>query len=197
MPRPITYSDGLLEGYLAQRRADTASRLVPEPLRRGSALDIGCGCTPLFLLQTAFSRKVGIDKTFAGAMQLPGVELCAIDLHKTQFIPFEDRSFSVVALLASIEHFPRESLVNILKEARRLLKTPGRLIITTPAPWADPLLRILARLRIVSAKGMAEHQATYGRREIAAHLNQAGFDIRLLRFGYFELGLNSWIFVDT
>ncbi|MDP2947815.1 MAG: hypothetical protein Q8N88_06895, partial [Nanoarchaeota archaeon] len=60
MDKP-TRGTGLLEKYLAKKRAHMANKLIPESLRRGRILDVGCGETPFFLLNTKFNEKYGID----------------------------------------------------------------------------------------------------------------------------------------
>jgi len=55
----VTRGNGLLEGCLARRRCARADALIPDELRAGRILDIGCGRYPLFLRTTAFREKVG------------------------------------------------------------------------------------------------------------------------------------------
>ena len=61
----MTRGYGLLEGFLAQQRSRVADALIPASLRTGRLLDIGCGAYPLFLAQTSFARKFGLDKQVA------------------------------------------------------------------------------------------------------------------------------------
>jgi hypothetical protein len=53
----VTRGFGLLEEYLSKRRVNMANRLIPESLRVGGALDIGCGTVLLFLMSTIFEEK--------------------------------------------------------------------------------------------------------------------------------------------
>ena len=63
MPRNNpTRGNGLLERFLAKKRARTADKLVPNNLRGGRILDIGCGNFPYFLSNTNFKEKYGVDK---------------------------------------------------------------------------------------------------------------------------------------
>ena len=59
----VTRGSGLLETFLARRRAEMANRLIPSISRAGCIADIGCGRHPYFLLNTIFSRKIGLDKS--------------------------------------------------------------------------------------------------------------------------------------
>ena len=58
----VTRGHGLLERFLARKRACMANQLIPSHLRNGRILDIGCGSFPYFLLNTVFTEKCGLDK---------------------------------------------------------------------------------------------------------------------------------------
>lgn len=53
---------GLLESFLTRQRCRMANRLIPGEMKIGRILDIGCSAHPLFLLNTEFSEKYGLDK---------------------------------------------------------------------------------------------------------------------------------------
>ena len=55
-------------------------------------------------------------------------------------------------------------------ETSRVLKPDGTFIITTPAPWTDLLLKMMAKLGLVSRIEIEEHKAMYGRKEIGSIL---------------------------
>ena len=57
-----TRGGGLLEPALARYRANMANKLIPEQLRSGRILDVGCGSYPYFLSHTAFAEKYAIDQ---------------------------------------------------------------------------------------------------------------------------------------
>lgn len=192
----ITNSFGVFESWLARRRARMADALIPPDFRSGAILDIGCGWTPLFLLGTAFARKIGLDQDIDPGKGKAGLDLVVADIERTHHLPFDAGSFEVVTLLAVFEHFSPENLVPILKEIRRVLRKPGRLILTTPCPWTDPLLRLMACFRLVSPEGMREHKGSYNRQAIEGFLEKAGFDRSQARYGFFECFLNSWLYVD-
>jgi len=58
----FTRGKGLLEPFLARMRAKTANGLIPDELRSGRILDIGCGSYPYFLSHTAFEEKHALDQ---------------------------------------------------------------------------------------------------------------------------------------
>lgn len=187
----FTRGKGLLEPYLAQRRATTANRLIPTALRTGRILDVGCGSFPYFLSHTSFKEKFAVDQ-LPPAVEAREIQWHTLDLNATPALPFTPDYFDVVTMLAVAEHLNPASLEQLLKEAHRTLKPGGRVIITTPAAWSDGLLRWMARVGLVSAEEINEHVFAYTLPLLGWYFGRAGFAMRNVRFGYFELGLNMW-----
>lgn len=190
----LTRGKGLLEPFLARQRAATANRLIPAELRRGRILDIGCGTYPYFLAHTAFAAKFAIDQLpmpphLASTLQIEGH---ALNLNEEPRLPFADAFFGVVTLLAVVEHLSPDSMAILFREVHRVLQVGGRVIMTTPAAWSDGLLRLMARLRLVSGEEINEHVFAYSLPLIGWYFGQAGFRMRNVRFGYFEAMLNLW-----
>ncbi|HEX6938040.1 MAG TPA: methyltransferase domain-containing protein [Longimicrobiales bacterium] len=211
----VTRGKGRLEGFLARHRARMANRLIPEELRGGRIVDIGCGSYPYFLSTTRFAHRFGLDRlasvgapaaegpTPSGAagsapgvapgVQGPeGVTLIHHDLAGRTALPFDDGSVDVVTMLAVFEHLDHDVLRHTLAEIRRILRPGGVYVLTTPAAWTDRLLRALARLGLVSAEEIEEHKDAYTHARIADLLAHAGFDRAAMRFGTFEFGMNLW-----
>lgn len=187
---------GALEGFLAKQRARIANRLIPGTLRLGKILDIGCGSYPYFLLNTSFYEKHGIDSSICLNGPFYPEQKMFIkthDIEKERKAPYEDNSFDVVSMLAVFEHIEPERLVEVLREILRVMKPGGVFIMTTPAIWADALLRVMARLKLVSSDEIAEHKDAYNRSKIVYFLTAAGFRTETMKFGYFEFFLNQWI----
>jgi len=193
-PQTFTRGKGLLEPTLANLRTQRANRLIPPRLRVGRILDIGCGSFPYFLAHTSFQEKFAVD-------QLPmsretaarnQIEFFTLDLNREPRLPFAGDFFGAVTLLAVVEHLNPDSLALLLKEGYRVLQPEGLLIMTTPAAWSDGLLRFMARLNLVSAEEIHEHAFAYTLPLIGWHFGQAGFEMKKVRFGYFEFGLNMW-----
>lgn len=187
----FTRGHGLLEGFLAGQRARQANRLIPAELRRGRILDIGCGSYPYFLAHTEFQEKFAIDQLSPAAPVEP-VQWHVLDLNHTNRLPFETAFFNVVTLLAVVEHLNPANLIGLLEEGHRVLQPGGRVILTTPAAWSDGLLRLMARLGLVSAEEINEHQFSWTLPLLGWCFGRAGFAMKAVRFGYFELFLNLW-----
>lgn len=191
----FTRGKGLLEPYLAQRRAARANRLIPAELRTGRILDVGCGSFPYFLSHTSFKEKFAVDQ-LPPSVEAKEIQWHTLDLNTTPRLPFGESYFDVVTMLAVAEHLDPSSLENLLKEANRTLKPGGRVIITTPAAWSDGLLRWMARWGLVSAEEINEHVFAYTLPLLGWYFGRAGFEMRRVRFGYFELGLNMWAIAE-
>ena len=191
----VTPGHGLLEKFLSKKRAKVANQLIKRHSVRGRILDIGCGVIPLFLISTNFNEKFGIDPYINYQHQeneTNKLNLLKFDVENNQVLPFEDNFFDVVTMLAVFEHIEQEKLSQTMKEIRRILKPEGIFIMTTPCPWSDKLLRVLAKFHLVSQEGMDEHKGAYRHKDLAKYLSKGGFDINKMGFGYFELFLNSW-----
>ena len=191
----VTRGYGLLEGSLARQRSKTANQLIPSTHRSGRILDIGCGSHPLFLMETEFCEKYGLDKT-AGTLHSGsyenGLTIVNHDIEEVGSTPFDEEYFDIVTMLAVFEHIEPNRLVGLMKEVKRLLKPGGIFIMTTPAFWTDGLLRIMSKLKLVSPVEIEEHKAAYSHSKIASILLQAGFSKEGLQFGYFEIFMNIW-----
>jgi SAM-dependent methyltransferase len=186
-----TRGHGLLEPYLASMRARQANKLIPDRLRQGRILDIGCGSYPYFLSHTYFKEKFAIDQLKPAEFP-PNIMLNTLDLNSAPQLPFEDKFFSVITMLAVVEHLNPTSLVQLFAEAYRTLTPGGVIIITTPSAWSDSLLHWMARVHLVSPEEINEHVYAYTLPLLGWYFGKAGFEMGKTRFGYFEAMLNMW-----
>ncbi len=190
----MTRGKGLLEPMLADLRAQRANKLIPAHLRNGRILDIGCGSYPYFLAHTSFQEKFAIDQ-----IPLPEntaselkIESYALDLEISPRLPFENNFFEAVTLLAVVEHLDPSRMAVLFKEVYRVIKPGGMVILTTPAAWSDGLLKLMARVGLVSAEEIHEHAYAYALPLLGWYFGQAGFEMTRTHFGYFEFMLNLW-----
>ena len=95
---------GLLETYLAKKRAKVANKLIPSDLRTGRILDIGCGSFPYFLMNTSFQEKYGIDPEVEPDLVNNEINLLRSDIETNPRLDFEDNFFDVVSMLAVFDH---------------------------------------------------------------------------------------------
>ena len=189
-----TRGRGVLEPLLARLRMQRANALIPAGLRSGRILDIGCGSFPYFLAHTAFREKFAVDQ-----LRMPPetaaqnqIEFYTLNLNESPRLPFSNEYFDAVTLLAVVEHLNPDSMALLFQESCRVLKTGGMLILTTPAAWSDGLLKMMARMNLVSAEEIHEHAFAYTLPLLGWHFGQAGFKMSKVKFGYFEFLLNMW-----
>jgi SAM-dependent methyltransferase len=189
--QPYTRGNGFLEPLLARLRAQKANNLIPLTLRQGRILDIGCGSFPYFLSHTSFKEKFAIDQV---TPRIPSTDIqwYALNLNTEPLLPFNAGFFSVITLLAVVEHLNPSSLILLFQEAFRVLVPGGSVILTTPASWSDSLLRRMAGLNLVSSQEINEHIFAYTLPLLGWYFGKAGFAMDKIRFGYFELMLNMW-----
>ena len=193
-PSNFTRGKGFLEPFLARMRSRQANRLIPENLRNGRILDVGCGSFPYFLAHTAFREKFAVDRLSVEQHDLSHLQIQfhSLNLSADPKLPFEDKFFDVVTLLAVVEHLDPASTTALFSEIYRVLTPGGMTILTTPASWSDGLLRWMARANIVSAEEINEHAFSYTLPLLGWHFGQAGFSMQNVQFGYFEMMLNMW-----
>ena len=188
---------GLLEGFLAYRRTKIADKLIPNILRKGKILDMGCGSIPFFLLRIKFNEKYGMDSSLKlRSFDEKKINLIPSNIAKGKPLPFEDNFFEVVVLLAVLEHLEDEEAGFILSEIRRVLKKNGRFILTTPAPWAGGLLKFMSKLKLISQNEIDDHKGRNNYYKVKDFLQQVGFKKENIKSGHFEFFLNNWVYAD-
>lgn len=190
----FTRGAGRLEHFLARQRVRVAEKNIGPQHRLGRILDVGCGNIPFFLMNVEFREKDGIDKLAKGLVpgEAAGIALRNFDMESEDRFPYPDCSFDVVTMLAVIEHIAPPKLPGVLHEVHRMLKPGGAFIVTTPACWTDPLLKILAKTGMVSREEIEEHKDVYDHRKVRKLLVGAGFNGENIRCGYFEIFMNLW-----
>jgi ubiquinone/menaquinone biosynthesis C-methylase UbiE len=184
---------GMLEKFLSSRRARLANKLIPGTIRDGALLDLGCGPYPYFLMHTRFNVKVGIDQeSTVVPANLDGIKVLHCNFVEKSALPFSDRSFDAVTMLAVIEHLDRDRLISVLNEVHRVLKPGGCLVATSPSFWTPPILFLLSRIGLLSKLEIDDHKHTYSRSELSQSINKSDFSRCLRSMGHFEWGMNMW-----
>lgn len=190
-----TRGSGLLENFLAKKRTDKANSFILKSFRKGRVLDIGCGTYPFFLINTDFNEKYGVDPSLKlSKIKDKNLNLKVFDVTSGR-LPFKDDFFDTITMLAVFEHIDNKKLNFVISQARRVLKKNGILIITTPAPWSDKILHLMAKYKLISAEEIHEHKHNYSNSKIKDIIKDAGFKKDKIRSGFFEFRLNMWFVV--
>ena len=193
----VTRGHGLLEGFLSRWRARMANKKIPERLRGGRILDIGCGAFPRFLTRVDFSEKYGVDQNPTNQealVDLDGRPITVLvhDIQSGNALPFEKEYFSVITMLAVVEHLDPNALAKRIADIREHLQPGGRLILTTPAGWTHGLLKMMSRVGLVSREEIEEHEFQYSAKELRDVMLQGGFQQDEVKTGFFEMFMNIW-----
>ena len=162
------------------------------PKGRLTLIDIGCGPEAVLgrKIGRRLARYVGIDPLIKIGKHPGHWRFIKQSIDKK--IDLATGMADVVISLASVEHVdhPRE----VIKEAIRILKPGGKLILTTPSPRAKKLLEFLSfRMGLISAREIREHKNYFDRLSLKKML--VSLKVSKIEHHYFELGLNNLLVV--
>jgi ubiquinone/menaquinone biosynthesis C-methylase UbiE len=146
----------------------------------GRALDVGCGANNFI---RSYGYGVGVDV-------FPW-EGCDIVIDNAAQLPFDSGEFDTVSFLACLNHVPNRE--DALREARRVLKPGGRLLLTMISPrWGKFIHWVRFRHDPDHRDRRIDHAHELlgmSPREIRSLLESAGFVLE--RRERFVFGLNS------
>lgn len=126
-------------------------------------LDIGSGTGSTLDLLSARDLIVAVDRSTAMLERIPRDGALVIAAAKAKALPFSDNSFDLVSLIGVCEYLKR--LNPMLREAGRVLRPEGRLLLTSSPPSVWTVLRF--------ALGNRLHPRT--RSVIIRHAEKKGF----------------------
>ncbi|MBE9029210.1 class I SAM-dependent methyltransferase [filamentous cyanobacterium LEGE 11480] len=181
-----------LEPFLRWMRMRRVMQHIPA---QSTVLDVGCGHKIAFLKSIADRIKQGYGVDFkVESQQIGNIEIRQMTFHDQDRLPFDDASIDVVTMLAVLEHIEAEEAV--LREIYRVLKPQGRLVLTVPSVWAQPVLEFLSyKLKIVDESEIRDHKRYYNRRKLHRVLvARSGFAD--FQHKYFQLFMNNFCTVS-
>jgi glycosyltransferase involved in cell wall biosynthesis/2-polyprenyl-3-methyl-5-hydroxy-6-metoxy-1,4-benzoquinol methylase len=115
--------------WLAKRQVGNAIAVAASRYARGRLIDIGCGEKPYAGVFAPYvGEHVGVDYG-GGPHQMANVDVVATAYD----VPLPDDSFDTALLSEVLEHL--EEPADALREAWRLLRPGGHLIVTVPFVW--------------------------------------------------------------
>lgn len=147
------------------------------PHIKGKLLDVGCGNNRLV---NTYGNGVGVEVYDWGGG--------AVILQHPHVLPFKDKSFDTITLLASLNHVPARE--KMLQEVRRVIKDDGRVIITMINPFIGYLVHTFLWHSEDKDRGMVEgevHGIWSGK--LVEMFGKHGFQLSFKR--KFEYGINS------
>lgn len=177
---------------LATERFDYVANEV-----KGYCLDIGCGRNNRFVKEFLHGNGRGIDVfPYEGLTEQEVIE----DI--TSF-PFPESTFDTVTFIANINHVPKQDRDIELREAFRVLKPKGNIVVTMGSALAEVLVHKLVWIYdklfktnydMDSERGMGEDEEYYlTDHEIAERLMRAGFRRAQRKCFITQWGLNHLI----
>ena len=147
------------------------------PFVRGRLLDIGCGYNNLV---QAYGSGIGVD-----VHPWNGI---AVQIGDATLLPFPDNSFDTVTIIAALNHISNREAA--LKEAWRVLRPGGKLLITMIGPLTGWLAHVVFRHDEAARGGLSTDELKgMSNRMVCSLLGKAGFTV--LAIHRFELGLNT------
>jgi ubiquinone/menaquinone biosynthesis C-methylase UbiE len=182
----MSYKEPFLEPLLRWMRLRRVIHQIP---KNSVVLDVGCGRVAAFLRAISPQIKQGIGVDFkVENTQFSNIKTTKIVLDN--HLPFEDSTVDVVTMLAVLEHIENER--QILKEIYRVLVPGGKLIITVPSVWSQPVLEFLSyKLKIVSEAEIRDHKRYYNREKLKNVLvDITGF--QEFHHQYFQFWMNNF-----
>jgi len=156
-------------------------------------LDIGCGFNHKFLstIEPYISNGIGIDFK---VNEIDSGKIKTIRAILSDRLPFEDRSFDIVTMLAVLEHLDQP--VKICSEVVRVLKPGGKLVITVPGKRARKVLEFLSfKLGVVNADEIKDHKKYYDIQELQ-ELTEKVNGLKIITHNYFQLGMNNFCVIQ-
>lgn len=155
------------------------------PHVKGRLLDVGCGCNNLVL---NYRRLCGGEGIGVDVFAWPNADLV---VKNTSKLAFQRSSFDTVAFLACLNHIPYREAA--LKEAARVLKKGGRVLITMISEGIGEFWhKVPEKLWGERKKGRSfdeDEKGGLNDEVILDLLKKAGF--RLIKIEKFQFGFNK------
>lgn len=182
--RRIGQVNGLMSPYVQRVRLSS----IRKWLTGKRVLDFGCGTGKCVEYLPPGIDYLGVDRN---AVALQSARQ-AYPNHSFLELPNLEAvenlgCFDVMIMAAVIEHLPDPG--KVMRALSERLHAGGRLIVTTPHPWAGPLLTLGAHLTLLSQEAHEEHEVLLSREALMKLGSLVGLEC--LSYKRFLFGLNQ------
>ncbi|MBN2407911.1 MAG: class I SAM-dependent methyltransferase [Elusimicrobia bacterium] len=181
--------EGVLSPLLGRIRLKKISqKIVPD----SSVLDVGCGilCRPGLIQRKIDYSGIDIDeRTIRANISLfPDGRFYCVDIEKED-VPETGKKYDFIIMAAVIEHV--NNPVKVMTKIGGLLKPQGRILLTTPAPLGEIILKMGACLGIFSREAEKQHNALLGKRDLSRLAECCGLELEY--YERFLFGMNQFV----
>lgn len=183
----------ILDKIIAKFRYVQVDKYIIED---SDVVDIGCGQSGSFLHR----HKEKISKGYGFDFKIKDHKtenLIFINNSELDGFPLKNDSIDTIFMNALLEHLDNPE--KILLDALKILKSGGKIVMTTPTPISKPILEFMAyKLHIINEMEIREHKHYYSKQDIenlVSNLNQF-VPVKLEKYKKFELGVNSLIVIQ-
>jgi SAM-dependent methyltransferase len=171
-----------LDRFIQRWRMRQAGRFVPA---RARLIDVGAHEGEFFkILGDRLVRGFGVEPL--RRTELTGKNFSIQPGFFPEVRPTET-GWDAIAMLAVLEHIPRDRQSALASACRELLRPGGRVIVTVPARAVDHILSVLRFLRLIDGMSLEEHYG-FESNDTARIFSQPAF--RQLHHSRFQAGLN-------
>ena len=180
--------------YLSKKRGHAV-----KPWLRGDVLDIGCGGeSSLVDILEKGQRYVGVDiqKDTIERLKVekPECEFHCVDVEvEGSLVKTVNSRFDTIVAIAVIEHLKDPAA--LLQQCKTMLKPGGRIVITTPTPLGDKLMRTFKSTFRIKHEEMEEyspHVTNFDEQSLSDLLTREN-QLEVKCYRRFEFGLNQLI----
>ena len=186
----IRYSGQPLD-FFARAKAEHLNSVIQahRPTDRAvKILDVGCGHGLIHpYLAAADSQLYGIDVA-EEVVEIASERNPQVDYRtfNGEMLPFDSASFDVVFMICVLHHIPPSQWLNIVTEARRVLRTGGAFVVFEHNPL-NPITQWIVRHNEIDADAVLVHSG-----HLKKTLRAAGFGASRRRFILFTPLAAPW-----
>ena len=195
------FEEEFLEPFLRRFRFNQAIKYIKKnkPL---VLFDLGCGPEiPFYFFakknKVIFKKYIGIDPLIKKNLikdLSQNENILLLNKAIVKRIPLSSLTVDYITAFAFLEHI--ENPKDIIKEALRILKPGGKIILTTPTPKAKNILEFLSfKLKLVSPREIAEHKNYFTKEDLLSLIpKNKKLPLKIIHH-YFEFGLNNLLVI--